>query len=142
MISEDHYARTFYGAGPHVIDKAGVGTRYAVVGIRTLVDPDDPKDVAEVHRLQDAIRVSQPRPGSLEMPKWDPASQKKVRDALLVLGATMPDFKGAFGTKEEVDPVRHLIGTALGWGGNPDKDAIYINVTPPKNDGTTVQARW
>jgi hypothetical protein len=138
VISQDHYARTFYGAGPHVIDKAGVGTRYAVVGIRTLVDPDDPKDVAEVHRLQDAIRVSQPGgPGSLEMPKWDPASQKKVRDGLLVLGSTMPDFKGAFGTKEEVDPVRHLIGTALGWGGNPDKDAMYINVTPPSNDGTT-----
>ena len=24
-----------------------------------------------------------------------------------------------FGTKDEVDPVRHLIGTANGWGGNP-----------------------
>jgi hypothetical protein len=31
-----------------------------------------------------------------------------------------------------------LIGTALGWGGNPDKDATYLNVTPTKNDGTTV----
>jgi hypothetical protein len=26
----------------------------------------------------------------------------------------------------------------VGWGGNPDKDAIYLNVTPPKNDGATV----
>ena len=34
--------------------------------------------------------------------------------------------------------MRHLIGTAAGWGGNPDKDAIYLNVTPAKNDGTTV----
>ena len=24
-----------------------------------------------------------------------------------------------FGRKEEVDPVDHLIGTAIGWGGNP-----------------------
>jgi len=31
-----------------------------------------------------------------------------------------------------------LIGTALGWGGNPDKDATYLNVTPAKNDGSTV----
>ena len=40
--------------------------------------------------------------------------------------------------KSEVDPVRHLIGTAAGWGGNPDKDATYLNVTPAKNDGKTI----
>jgi len=61
-----------------------------------------------------------------------------VRDALLVLATTIPDFKRAFGTKAQVDPIMHLIGTAAGWGGNPDKDAIYLNVTPPKNDGTTI----
>ena len=61
-----------------------------------------------------------------------------MRDALLVLGATLPDFRKAFGTKDEVDPVRHLIGTASAWGGNPDKDATYLNITPSKNDGTTV----
>jgi hypothetical protein len=50
----------------------------------------------------------------------------------------MPDFKKAFGTSSEVDPVRHLIGTAAAWGGNPDKDAMYLNVTPDKNDGAAV----
>jgi hypothetical protein len=34
--------------------------------------------------------------------------------------------------------VRHLIGTALLWGGTPEKDAIYLNVVPEKNDGATV----
>ena len=34
--------------------------------------------------------------------------------------------------------MRHLIGTAAGWGGNPEKDATYLNVTPAKNDGKTV----
>ena len=61
-----------------------------------------------------------------------------MRDALLVLASTIPDFSHAFGTKAEVDPIRHLIGTAAGWGGNPDKDATYLNITPAKNDGTTV----
>jgi hypothetical protein len=60
------------------------------------------------------------------------------REALLALGATTPDFKKAFGAKEQVDPVRHLIGTATGWGGNADKDATYLNITPAINDGTTV----
>ena len=64
-------------------------------------------------------------PGSFDAPHWDQASQKKVRDALLVLGTTIPDFKKAFGSREEVDPVLHLVGTAVGWGGNPDKDATY-----------------
>lgn len=139
VISEDHYVpEVVYGAGETTLTKEMVGTRYVVIGIRTLVDPADPKDIAEVHALQDAIKVSQKETGKFEVPAWDPASQKKVREALLVLGSTMPDFSRAFGTKQEVDPIRHLIGTATGWGGNPDKDATYLNVTPAKNDGKTV----
>lgn len=139
VINEDHYVpEVVYGAGSHALDKQKAGTRYAMVGIRTLVDPADPDDVAKVHALQDAIKVEQASAGSFEVPDWDQASQKKVRDALLVLATTIPDFKGAFGKKGEVDPVRHLVGTAAGWGGNPDRDATYLNVTPADNDGTKV----
>jgi hypothetical protein len=139
VIDEDHYVlAVYYGPGTHTLTKEKIGTRYVATAFRILVDPNDPKDVAEVVALQDAIKVSQKSPGKLELPEWDPASQKKVRDALLVLASTMPDFKKAFGTKADVDPVRHLIGTAAAWGGNPDKDAVYLNVTPPKNDGKTV----
>ncbi|MFZ5672052.1 MAG: DUF1254 domain-containing protein [Pseudomonadota bacterium] len=139
VISQDHYVpEVVYGAGTYKIDKEKVGTRYAVVGIRTLVDPADPEDVKKVHALQDAIKVEQASVGSFEIPAWDQASQNKIRDALLVLGSTIPDFKKAFGTKAEVDPIRHLLGTALGWGGNPDKDATYLNVVPAGNDGKTV----
>ncbi len=138
VVSQDHYTTTTYGAGPHTIDKDKVGTRYALVGIRTLVDPADPKDVAQVHKLQDAIKVSQQGTGTLTLPNWDAASQKKVRDALLVLATTMPDFKNAFGTKAQVDPVRHLVASAAAWGGNPDRDAVYLNITPARNDGKTI----
>ena len=34
--------------------------------------------------------------------------------------------------------MRRLIGAASVWGGNPEKDALYLNVTPSKNDGTTI----
>jgi len=87
--------------------------------------------------LQDAIRVEQRSSGRLELPNWDLVSQKKVRDALLVLNETLTDTKRMFGAKNEVDPVRHLIGTAMGWGGNPEKDALYLPTTPARNDGTT-----
>ena len=33
--------------------------------------------------------------------------------------------------------MRHLIGAASAWGGNPKRDALYLNVVPAKNDGTT-----
>jgi hypothetical protein len=139
VINEDHYVpEVVYGKGNYTLTKDQVGTRYVAVAIRTLIDPADPKDIEQVHALQDAIKVSQKSVGTFEAPNWDQASQKKVRDALLVLATTLPDFKKAFGTKAQVDPVCHLIGTAAAWGGNPDKDAIYLNITPAKNDGSTV----
>ena len=96
------------------------------------------KTSKQVHALQDGFKASQKDVGKFEVPNWDQASQKKVRDALLVLNTTITDFKNGFGAKGEVDPIMHLIGTASGWGGNPDKDATYAKVTPAKNDGTTV----
>jgi hypothetical protein len=36
--------------------------------------------------------------------------------------------------KNEVDPVRHLIGATSAWGGNPEQDALYLNVVPAKNE--------
>jgi len=139
-FDEDQYVvgDVRYGAGRYTFDRKGVGTRYMLVGIRTLVDPNDPGDMQEAHALQDAIKVSQEAAGKVELPNWDSASQKKVRDALIALAATLPDTKGMFGSKGKVDPVRHLIGTATGWGGNPEKDATYLTVVPRRNDGSTI----
>jgi hypothetical protein len=139
VISEDHYTPVVvYTPGAHTLTRELVSTRYALAAIRILVDPSDPQDLQKVHLLQDRITSSQAIPGKLDVPTWDPVSQKRVRDALLVLASTIPDFKGSFGKPGEVDPVRRLTGAAAAWGGNPDKDAVYLNVTPPKNDGTTV----
>lgn len=136
-IDEDHYATVVYGGGRHSYTRERVGTRYMLLGVRTLVDPDSADDLAQVHGLQDAITFEQPGSGRFEIPDWDPVTQKTVRDALVVLGSTLPDLRGMFGTRGQVDPVRHLIGSAMAWGGNPDRDAIYLNVTPKRNDGTT-----
>src|SRR6185369_11457442 len=49
VISEDQYVpMVVYDAGAHTLTREQIGTRYAVVGIRTLVDPNDPKDVEQV----------------------------------------------------------------------------------------------
>ncbi len=39
------------------------------------------------------------------------------------------------GTKEEVDPIDHLIAAATGWGGLPEKYAYYILASVDKTDG-------
>lgn len=138
LITEDHYVpRVIYTAGEHTITRDDAGTRYVAIAVRILVDPNDPADIAEVHRLQDATTVRQTAPGRFETPDWDQSSQKAVRDALLALARTLPDTKSTFGTAQDTDPVRHLIGSASAWGGNPEKDALYLTVTPARNDGTT-----
>lgn len=138
-ISEDHYTtQVVYAPATVNLSRDEVGTRYVMAAIRTLVDPNDPADLTAVHALQDAVTVAQDAPGSFEAPDWDPVSQKTVRDALVTLATTLPDTRGMFGTAADTDPVRHLIGSANAWGGNPERDALYLTVVPPQNDGTTV----
>ncbi len=66
-----------------------------------------------------------------------PVSQKKVRDGLLLMGSTLTDTKRMFGDVDQVDVVRHMIGTAGGFGGNAEADAICLSIFPEKNNGTT-----
>ena len=56
------------------MNKEKVGTRYALVALSILVDPNDPKDLAAAHTLQDAVSVRQPTAGRFEIPNWDAAT--------------------------------------------------------------------
>ena len=138
VIDQDDYVPAFYyGGGTYKLTKENVGTRYALPLIRILIDPNDPKDVEQVHALQDRIKVSQKSAGKFEVPDWDHDSLLKVRKALRILGEGI-DSTNMFGARGKVDPIKHLIGSAVGWGGAPQKDALYIAVTPSKNDGATI----
>ncbi|WCM48603.1 DUF1254 domain-containing protein [Pseudomonas sp. WJP1] len=139
LINEDHHVVDVrYDAGNYTVSKAQVGTRYVMLGVRVLVDPADPQDLDKVHGLQDAIAVSQPNgPGRFDVPDWDEASRARIRNALSVLGQSLIDSRDMFGKPGDVDPVRHLIGSATAWGGNPQKDAFYQIVTPARNNGLT-----
>jgi hypothetical protein len=136
-INEDHYiVSNTYDAGDHVFTEESVGTRYMHVAIRTVVDPDNAKDAAAANALQDQISWKQDSVGKLELPNWDAKQLDAVRKAILGLATYLPDSSKMFGAKNEVDAVRHLIGTAGGWGGGSEADAYYINETVPDNDGT------
>ena len=54
VFDEDEYVvEVAYGAGSHSFDQDSIGTRYMMVGVRTLVDPANPTDVKAVHALQE-----------------------------------------------------------------------------------------
>lgn len=138
LIDEDQYTYgVFYEPGRYELTRKGVGTRYVIAAVRTLVNPADPADVAAANAVQDELVLELNGTGSFEIPDWDHDSQNKVRAALLTLAETMPDTARMYGKRSEVDPVRFVIGAALGWGANPPSEALYLNVTPEKNDGTT-----
>jgi len=138
VISQDHYTtEVAYGPGTFTYTRDKVGTRYVYIIIRTLADLDNSQDIKAANAVQDAIKVEQASIGKFEVPQWDSVSQTKARDALSVLGSLGNTGK-MFGKKDEVDPVEHLIGAAIGWGGNPPSAARYESFYPPRNDGKTV----
>lgn len=131
VVNEDHYIPIiFHDAGEHALSRDEIGTDYALVAVRTLVDPGDPADVARVNELQDQLGLSLNSSTPFEPPAYDEASLIATRTPLLTLAAGLPDFRRAFGPADVVDPRRHLVATAAGWGGLPETEAHYINVYP------------
>ena len=101
-----------------------------LVAARILVDPDDPADLAAVHALQDQMTLSARSARPFVMPDYDTASLDTTRKAVLTLARGVKAFDHAFGRKDAVDPISHLLGTASGWGGLPEQEAFYLNVDP------------
>ncbi|MFJ6531242.1 DUF1214 domain-containing protein [Microbacterium sp. NPDC091662] len=129
VVNQDHYAPFLLReSGDHVLTRDAVGTDHAAVLVRILVDPNDADDVAAVNRLQDGLRLVGGGSGEFPLPEYDEPSQSETREALLSLGRGVSTYDRAFGTKEEVDPVMHLLGAAGGWGGLPEYEATYISV--------------
>ena len=138
VISEDHYAvDVVYAPGAFTYTRDKVGARYVYVIVRTLADAADPQDIKTANAAQDQIKLEQTKTGSFATPKWDKVSQEKARQALAALGS-LGGTVDRFGRKDEVDPIDHLIGAAIGWGGNPRSAADYQSFYPARNDGATV----
>ncbi|WP_460775412.1 DUF1254 domain-containing protein [Microbacterium sp. GXF7504] len=131
VVDEGHFVRAvWHEPGMHDLRDVIVDGDHVLVAVRTLVDPTDPADVAEVARVQDALVLEAASSIPFDLPDYDTASFDATRDALLALAAGLTGFERMFGGPDEVDPVRHLIGTAAGWGGLPTSEATYIGVAP------------
>ena len=131
VVNEDHYInRVLHGAGRHELTAEELGSPFVVIAVRTLVDPQDPDDLAAVAAIQDRLVLKAVSERTFVAPEYDADSLDRTRTALLGLAADMTSFEASFGRKEDVDPVHHLIATAAGWGGLPDREATYVGVSP------------
>lgn len=131
VVSENHYINlVLHDAGEHVLTSEAAGSRYVFVGVRILVDPNDPEDLAAVGKLQDRLQLPGGSQEPFVMPDYDTSSFDATRAALLQLALGLENYDRAFGSEKDVDPVRHLIACAAGWGGLPSSEAAYIGVDP------------
>lgn len=131
VVNEDQYInRIFHDAGKFDLTTDEFDSDFVLVAARVLVDPARGDDVAEVNGLQDQLQLEPASSRAFDPPDHDPASLDATRNALLDLARGLQGFAGAFGRKDQVNPVHHLIGAAAGWGGLPEHEAYYLNVDP------------
>ena len=131
VVNEDHFVNSvLHEPGEHTLTSDQYESRHVLVGVRILVDPNDPGDVAAVVAVQDRLAIEAGSSEAFVKPDYEVDSLNATRDALLSLARGLNNFDRTFGTRDGVDPVRHLIGTAAGWGGLPTSEATYVGVDP------------
>ena len=136
VINQDHYSYAKTEPGRYELTQEKVGSQYAYLTARTFVDANDPNDLSVTNEFQDAIKIEGGGSGPPDIPDWNLEQMMTAREALNTLAKLGASNVGAFGTREEVDPIRHLIFAAAGWGGLPNKQTIADLGLVENNDGT------
>jgi len=139
VINQNHYVSlSSTAAGEFTLTQDEIGTQYCMVAFRTFVDPNDPDDVEAAQSIQDEITARQASAvTTFDVPNWDQQSLEEIRNALITVGKTMNDTRDTYGEADEVDPVKHLLGTAVAWGGMPESVTLFLFRVPERNDGET-----
>lgn len=131
VVDQDHYISKVYDhPGNHRLTPEEFGTPWVAIAVRTLADPCDPGDLRMVAALQDGLAVTARSAQPFTHPAWDAESLAATRKLLLELARQLTSFTGAFGSRQQTNPITHLLGTAAGWGGLPEDQALYIGVEP------------
>jgi len=131
IVNEDHYINdVIHDAGDHHLSVERHDTPFVAVAARVLVDPSDRDDVEQATAVQDGLGLTAASAQRFVAPDYDVTSLDTTRTALLTLAGGLSAFDRTFGARSEVDPVRHLLGTAAGWGGLPTSEATYVGVNP------------
>jgi hypothetical protein len=132
VVNQDHYInRIFTEPGEYRLTVQEFDTPYVLLAARVLVDASDPEDLARVNQVQDGFSLTATADEPLALPEYDEESFSRIRESLLAEAAKgFSGTHGMFGSKAQVDPHTHMVGTAGGWGGLPEQEAYYTSVEP------------
>lgn len=131
IVNQGHYINeVFHGGGTYTLDMETFDTPYVAVYMRVLVDAADPENVAAVNALQDQMSINAASADPFILANYDDESYERPVAQLIGLTPFIPDSSGVFGPKDEVDALRHMIGTAVGWGGLPEEEALHLGTYP------------
>lgn len=131
VINEDHYInKIFHGPGEHRLTLEEFDTPYVLLTVRILVNAADPADINKANDLQDLLVIKSGSAKPYRAHAYDQASYQVTEDLLRQLARGLPNAQRTYGSQQHVDQVRHLLGSAYGWGGLPESESIYINVQP------------
>jgi hypothetical protein len=129
VVDEDHYVhKVFHRSGTYKLTMKEFETPHIVLVGRILVNASDEADIKAVKALQNQIVIDAASAKPYTHPPYDQESYLKTLYALKTLSRGVDDTLRTFGKKKDVEPIRHLLGTAAGWGGLPTEEAYALNV--------------
>lgn len=133
VLDNDHYApQVFYTPGSHKISSQ---TKYvAVIQRIQMRDPQDAQDIALINKLQKQFIIQAASADPFHEPKWGRDSMRALRAQYEPQFQKFTQFPPhLMGPRGEVnEQIRHL-ASAGGWRLFPEKDAVYINYTGPRD---------
>ncbi|MBO9476717.1 DUF1214 domain-containing protein [Shimia sp. R11_0] len=131
VVNQNHFINeVFHGGGRFELNMETFDTPYVLVFMRILVDANDPEDIAAVNEIQRGFEIDSRSAEPFVAPNYDREGFERVLRAAIELGRFATDSLRTFGSKSHVEPLRHFLGTAVGFGGLPEDEAFYLNVDP------------
>jgi hypothetical protein len=144
VANQDMYTnRVFHGGGSYDLILEEFDTQFVWLLVRTLVFESIDGDVEAAHALQDQMRITGASDRTYTHPDYDPASFKATEKLLVELGKGLSSNRKTAGSRETVDPIKHLLAAAYGFGGLPESESFLINVQPnlPSDKAYTLTLR-
>lgn len=141
ILDEMHYDVLFTkNGGKYTFKPENYEGQYLVCIIRILVKHRTPEEIHKVNKIQNSLKIEANNYSKkLNLPKYNLESYEYIKKLIKQLFETSPKMtsKGMFGTKEEVDDLKHLMGVYLGWGGLKEQYVLYDSRFVKDNNGKT-----
>jgi hypothetical protein len=121
--------------------KSNSGAKYVYLLMRTAADPEDKNDQDVARKLmQSTVIKSKGNKQFVSEYNFDENEIVEMRDRIIQEGGKKyTDSFGAFGDVDDIkDHEKFIYGAAAGWGGLPEKEAVYWPIAPNLGDKCAV----